>query len=124
MQRNKELIRTLLLAIEKDPKFDGTSIIQVDEPSEFGLEHHSYAELAYHLNLLIEAGYVLGETTMQMQMPTISKLTWQGHEFLEDIRDPEIWRTTKDRAKKLAGLGLGLMWEIAKAEIKAKVGLP
>jgi hypothetical protein len=59
-----------------------------------------------------------------MQMPIISRLTWEGHEFLDDIRDPEIWRKTKDRAKSVAGAGLSLLWEIAKAEIKTKPSLP
>jgi len=43
---------------------------------------------------------------------------------LDDIRDPDIWQKTKERAKGLISVGLTLIWEIAKAEIKTKLGLP
>ena len=53
----------------------------------------------------------------------IRKLSWKGHEFLNDTRDPDIWSKTKERAKGVANAGMGLLWEIAKAEIKTKLGL-
>lgn len=58
-----------------------------------------------------------------MNMPVVNKLTWQGHELLDDIRDPDIWNKTKERAKVLSGVGVAFVWEIAKAEIKKKLGL-
>jgi hypothetical protein len=39
------------------------------------------------------------------------------------VRDPEIWRKIKARTKGIAGVGLGLLLEIAKAEIKKSLGL-
>jgi hypothetical protein len=54
----------------------------------------------------------------------IAGLTWSRHELLDDIRDPEIWRKTKERAKTVTGVGVQFLWEIAKAEIKTKLGLP
>ena len=59
-----------------------------------------------------------------MRMPLVSGLTWQGHEFLDTVRDPEIWRKTKERAGSVASVGVSFIWEIAKAELKAKLGLP
>jgi hypothetical protein len=59
-----------------------------------------------------------------MFFPAIGGLSWQGHDFLNDIRDPEIWRKTKERAKGVASVGVGFLWEIAKAEVRAKLGLP
>ena len=58
-----------------------------------------------------------------MLFPAISGLSWRGHDFLNDIRDPEIWRKTKERAKGVANVGVGFLWEIAKAEIRSKLGL-
>jgi hypothetical protein len=43
------------------------------------------------------------------------QLTWNGHEFLEAVRDPEVWRRTKEGAKAAGNAGLGFMWELAKA---------
>jgi hypothetical protein len=122
MKRDMDLIRTLLLRIEADPQFDGTYQIQPDGPGDLGITNHSYAEVAYHLNQLIDEGFMKGSHTMQM--PLISQLTWNGHELLDDIRDPDVWRKTKERAKTITSVGLGFLWEIAKAEVKAKLGLP
>jgi hypothetical protein len=119
MKRDLDYIRELLLAIEADSRLDGTGLVHFAPSSDSG---RSCEELAYHLTLLIEAGFLKGEPTGQI--PMISRLTWDGHEFLDDIRDPEIWGKTKERAKTVAGLGLQFVWEIAKAEIKTKLGLP
>jgi hypothetical protein len=119
MKRDNDYIRELLLTIESDPQFDGTRQVQPGPPSEPG---RSYDDLAYHLTLLIEAGFVVGQPTMQM--PFVSRLTWEGHEFLDDIRDPDVWSKTKERMKGLGSVGLNFVWEIAKAEIKTKLGLP
>lgn len=55
------------------------------------------------------------------------RLSWAGHEFLESVRDPEIWRKTKDGANKLGSWSVGILAEIAKGFIRAKaaaLGLP
>ncbi|RMU13536.1 DUF2513 domain-containing protein, partial [Pseudomonas savastanoi] len=43
------------------------------------------------------------------------RLTYKGHEFLDTVRDEEIWRRTKAGAEKAGGVGLGLLLEIDKA---------
>jgi hypothetical protein len=43
---------------------------------------------------------------------------------VDDIRDDTIWGKTKERTRGLARIGIELIWELAKAEIKAKLGLP
>jgi hypothetical protein len=113
-----DLVRDILLEIDKTPELDGSRWV----PGEnITIEGHSREELAYHLNMLVEAGFIRGEYTMDA--PLISKLTWQGHEFLDNVRDPDIWSKTKERAKKLSAIGLALLGELAKAEIKKKLGL-
>ena len=43
------------------------------------------------------------------------RLTYQGHEFLDTIRDGEVWRRTKAGAEKIGGASIGFIWELAKA---------
>jgi hypothetical protein len=117
MQRNMDLVRDLLLEIDNDPRLDGLRWFPADNIS---IDGYSPEEISYHLTMLIEAGYVTGQ--LAMDAPLISKLTWQGHELLDDIRDPDIWAKTKEKAKMIAGVGISLMWEIAKGEIKKKIG--
>lgn len=125
MKRDMDLVRELLLGIEADTRLDGTRWFQPDTQDNLGvigISGHSREEVAYHLVILIEAGYVRG--TLTMEMPQISKLTWAGHEFLDDIKDPGIWSKTKERLKGLPSVGVSVIAEIAKAEIKKHLGLP
>jgi len=122
MKRDMDLVRDLLLFIENDPRLDGTLWLSPQKPQDVGVTNHSIEEVAYHLTMLVEAGFVKGNTGMEM--PAICKLTWNGHEFMDDIRDPDIWDKTKERTKGLTSVGLAFIWEIAKAEIKTKLGLP
>lgn len=113
VKRDMDFVRDILLAIEQDPNLDGTGGYQFDDPADLGLTDRSLEELAYHLTLLIEAGLVVGKTTMHL--PIIYRLTWQGHEFLSDVRDPAVWRRTKEGANAAGNAGIQFIWELAKA---------
>ncbi|MBZ5679925.1 MAG: DUF2513 domain-containing protein [Acidobacteriia bacterium] len=76
MKRDMDLIRELLLLIETDPKFDGTTEFCFNTPEEMGITNHSTEEVAYHLAQLIEAGFVKGAVTMVCPMQIIRGLTW------------------------------------------------
>ncbi|SMF17406.1 Hypothetical protein SAMN02745962_02029 [Pseudomonas sp. LAIL14HWK12:I11] len=43
------------------------------------------------------------------------RLTIRGHEYLDTIRDTEVWRLTKAGAEKAGGVSLAVMLEIGKA---------
>lgn len=115
MKRNMDLIRELLLHIEDH----GNPELR-DVPE---LEGHSLNVVLYHIKLLIQAGLVTaidagtfdGPDYMQIEM------TWQGHEFLSSVRDPEIWRRTKEGAGKVGSWSLGMLAELAKAVALAKM---
>ncbi|MBD2841317.1 DUF2513 domain-containing protein [Erythrobacter rubeus] len=54
-------------------------------------------------------------------------MTWEGHEFLDKVRDPEIWRKTKKGASELNSWGVKLIGEMATGYIRAKateLGIP
>ena len=125
MKRDMDLIRDLLLGVEADSRLDGTSWIGPDEQDNLGVigvSKYSKEEIAYHLTLLIEAGLIRGKAGADDV--AISRRTWQGHEFLADISDPGIWGKTKERLRGLSGVAIGVIGEIAKAEVKKHLGLP
>jgi hypothetical protein len=123
MKRDMDLIRDLLLFVESDSRFDGVQGLAPSVPSDMGISNHSMKEIIYHLNLLLKEKFLDGIPRL-VRAPIISNLTWQGHEFLDDIRDPDIWDKTKERAKGITSIGLAFIWEIAKAEIRTRLGLP
>ena len=67
--------------------------------------------------LLEEAGFLKGQDLSSLDglewQP--KRLTYQGHEFLDTIRDGEVWRRTKAGAEKIGGASIGFVWELAKA---------
>jgi Hypothetical protein (DUF2513) len=123
MKRDMDLIREILLAIEQDEKMDGLHWFIFDGPDDLNIKNCSLEEFSYTIGLMQEAGLFQAEEGSVL-FPAIGGLSWQGHDFLNDIRDPDVWRKTKERAKGVASVGVGFLWEIAKAEVRAKLGLP
>lgn len=121
MQRDMDMIRQLLLRIEKDPQLDGHNWVHFS-PNELGMNTRTEEDVGYNLTLLVEAGFVLGKTGMET-IPVVSKLTWQGHEFLDNIKNDDVWSKTKSRIGGLANVSLKIVAAIAEAEIKQKLGL-
>lgn len=97
MERDMDLVRELLLEIESDPKLDGTERFQEGTAAGFDIAGHSDLEVGYHLIILMEGGLVAGKMTTP---PLVTRLTWQGHEFLDTFRDGETWKLTKESAKR------------------------
>lgn len=123
MKRDMDLIRQLLFAVEEDPMFNGQNWGQPDiykKPLEEGM---SIEAIDYHVELLIEAGFLKGQSRAGFGSPVVNKLTWEGHEFLDNIRDQGIWSKTKKRLEGLPTVALGIVAEVAKAEIKKQLGL-
>jgi len=125
LKRDLDLCRSILLKIDADPKFNGRTGHLINDTDQFlfSFEGHSLEEVDYNLNLLREAGLIDAQKTAEPGA-IIRKLTWEGHEFLNDTSDPDIWSKTKERARGVANIGFGFLWEIAKAEIKTRLGLP
>ena len=72
------------------------------------------------LDLLAEAGFI----TIEMQggggVVMVGDITWAGHDFLDAVREPQVWAETKSRAEKVGGWTVGILTDIAKGYIKAK----
>lgn len=116
-KRDMDLIRSLLLEIESGRRVfdvigdDVAAIIGADDGKVMpAAEAH---QLEYHLTLLNEAGFVAFHRTGGRWI--VQHPTWEGQEFLNTIRDPEVWRRTKEGSKKAGSAGIEFLWELAKA---------
>ncbi|MFH1339682.1 MAG: DUF2513 domain-containing protein [Pseudomonadota bacterium] len=109
-----DYVRELLLKIEADglPVKSSTSLMQP------GATDEDQRRLNYHLEMVIDeaklvkaipAHHMQGREWINLQ------LTWTGHEFIETVRDAEVWQRTKAGAKKAGNFGLDFILEIAKA---------
>ncbi|MEM9005316.1 MAG: DUF2513 domain-containing protein [Cyanobacteria bacterium P01_F01_bin.86] len=96
MKRDFNLIREMLIKVEEAEPGEAISVRSFrDNYSE--KERSKISEHA----LLIEAEYVEGFCTKGMSSLTgismpqnfqIHRLTWKGHEFIQDIRDDRDWK--------------------------------
>ncbi|MBF9195409.1 DUF2513 domain-containing protein [Microvirga terrestris] len=121
MKRDMDLVRNLLLEIEasEKPALYISDLISADRLN--GIDQPT---IELHLKLLIEAGLI--DANQKQGSSTVGgwyvrRLTWDGHEFLDTMRDPEIWRKTKEGASAAGSWSIAALKEIGTALLKAKV---
>jgi hypothetical protein len=109
MKLDKDMVHEILLDIEACDKPEGLIELHIDDRSP--------EEISYHVRLLDEAGLLAALDTGGLDrfrwQPL--RLTYQEHEFLDTVRDGEIWRRTKAGADKAGVAGLGMLFDVAKA---------
>lgn len=126
MTRDMELIRTLLFRLEALSSAHSIYLIGGHD-EELAVDGKTPDEVEYHLALMKEAGLIEcpGSGSMDGRI-SFRRLTWQGHDFIETVRDPTIWEETKTTAKKAGVSTIEFFWgiakEVAKAEIKKHTG--
>lgn len=124
MKRDMDLIRDLLLKVEN-----------ASEPQSSGSLSDGQSEAdkdiaTKHIRLLQDAGYINCISTNPIsgrwRCQNI-ELTWEGHEFLDTLRDKDRWEKTKGVAAKAGGVGIKAMVEIGKSIAKGelqRLGIP
>lgn len=115
MKLDKDLVRELLLVIEAsdhDPR--GWIAPEVDSRTPM--------EISYHIMMMHDAGLILGLEQNHHGSDGFrwraQHLTYRGHEFLDTVRDGEVWRRTKAGAEKAGVTGLDVLLELGKAYTK------
>ncbi len=98
MKRDLDLIRAILMAVEDSGHDLGSWM-------DLSIEGKTQLELSYHVQLLHEAGLIeaIDLSTKDGMHWEPKKLTWSGHEFLDDARNDTTWQ----RAKKIVGTRIG-----------------
>ncbi|OCZ52204.1 DUF2513 domain-containing protein [Dehalobacter sp. TeCB1] len=92
MKRDMDLIRKILLAIED--QFVDVVLYNLE------IEGYDLKTVAYHCKILNDAGLVSDYGSQygdgELLSFGVSSLTWEGHEFLDKIRDNNVWNKTKE----------------------------
>lgn len=117
MQRDLNLLRSILLAVESAD--DGRS------PNPILVDGYSEAAVGYHVLLAIEAGLLHGNDVTGLNGPPTaiaSRLTWSGHEFLDAARDDSRWSDAMETAGRGARavtlpVLIGLLTDIMKRQL-------
>ena len=110
MKLNNDCVRDLMLYIEKHiDLYNSVSI------KDINLNNYSLDELIYTTNKLHEAGYINARIEQDFEGfdVEIFSLTWNGNKFLDNIRDNNVWKTTKSIVAKFSSVSLGIIENVA-----------
>ena len=92
MKRDMDLVRKLLITSEQEGDTE-------ELYNEYGNE-----QVAGHIAILIDAGLVKGAVAGDSRGKPIAgqilRLTWAGHEFLDNARNDTVWNKVKEMIKE------------------------
>lgn len=107
MKRDMDLVRTILLALADS-----------DEPlwsTNLATDEYSRDVIGYHFLILDEAGLIMANVKAAGDDPyyiaVASRLTWEGNDFLDAVRDESIWKRVRSTIGKITG---GASFEVFK----------
>jgi len=121
MRRDSDLIRAILLVIEADERSDVLCIPKIEGYDDDAIDCHT--------RLLVEKGFLntYFPDRARGQPWVCIRLTWEGYDFLDNVRDPVVWRAVKRSAKKVGSWSIETLSAVAKAMILSRIdalGLP
>ncbi|WP_297711076.1 DUF2513 domain-containing protein [Dysosmobacter sp.] len=120
MKLNHDCVRDVLLAVEAAP-FENT----YPEQLQSMLPQYSEDELVYTCLKLDEAGYLNAQFDQylggHLVLCWIESMTFNGHEFLDTIRDDTNWGKVKDTAKKAGVFSMKALGQIAQGVAQAAI---
>ena len=119
MELDYDFVRQLLLHIEAKAPLQG---LDGNDLYDFATNKNKNKEdLEYTIIKLKEGN--LRYASNKLQRIYNVNLTYQGHEYLNNIRDNKIWKNTKKISSKLSSVSLEILKSIAINEINKVIGL-
>lgn len=125
MKRDLDLIREILLYFESK---EDVEVVQ--DVEEMGIDGYDALSLKHHLVLMYDAGLLNAEAIRSRTDPgrTVDVLpfflTWEGHEFLDSIRDETRFNTIKrGLVLETGGWTLDLVKSFGSALIRQQLGI-
>lgn len=96
MKRDMDLIRLILLKIEEE--YGSHTLL------DLSIDGYDMETVAYHCKLLFEAGFVSYYDSIYssggLDGFQVGSITWNGHDYLDKVRDNSVWHKTKEIIKK------------------------
>jgi hypothetical protein len=98
VKRDWDLIREILFELERAEPTLGWV--------ELDFEGHTPLAIAEHIRLVGEAGLVEVQPASSMGSYEwhAKRLTWEGHEFLNDARSDTVWKRAKELVAEKVGV--------------------
>ena len=126
MKLNYDCVRSVLLTVEKSKTIDeelNINPLTVETIFE-QLPKYEDNEILYTIEKLQEAGYInaaLQYAAGHFIDGAVSSITYSGHEYLDNIREPEVWRKVKAMLKNAGATTLPLISQAAQVLIGSQL---
>lgn len=133
MKLDMDCVRDILLCIESNtglhqkcyfldvPQMEsvtsviGDSLLPVPEYQKSLMETYSNDVLFYHVRYCCRAGLAEFDKNPPTYQIVISDLSVSGHEFINNIRDPKVWKNLKTAGSSVGSVGLDVLKQVAGA---------
>ena len=127
MKLNQDCLRDLMLELE-DKLFINTHIYTDEFRTLKIFDKYSDEDVYYSLKQLIKMGLIDGATknqaaTVQPYYIDVYDIEPKGHEFLNNVRDDNVWKETKKRISKFASVSIPVLQQVSTAVIQKMAGL-
>lgn len=114
MKRDMSLIREILLVCEQ-----AHGVIDI---TDMGTTQEDKDLVAYHTELLIDAGYIIGKVTKGSSgyavRAYIQRMTWQGTELLEKMKNETVFKAALKKLLTSCGVvTIGMLEKAAEQEL-------
>ena len=121
MKRDMDLIRELMLFLEAQDLRPGAVRYLSAYEGNLPVDGYTSDQIDGHLELIARSGFIVNGGSRPMRGIAFMGLEWAGHDFIDSVRDPEIWKATKSTVEKVKGFSVELLVEVAKGIIKKKI---
>ncbi len=126
MKLNYDCARSVLLTVEKSKTIDEELNLNPLTVETIFEQFPKYEdnELLYTIEKLKEAGYI--NAALQFAAGhfidgAVSSITYSGHEYLDNIREPEVWRKVKAMLKNAGAITLPFISQAAQMLIGSQL---
>lgn len=131
MTLNYDCIRDVLLYLEDTLEYTDNPVAMTHKRLTINnvanaLSSYSKEDIQYTIEKLYEARYirivdVSTDSQRYMINGYIDDITWEGYNFLNNIREKSIWEATKEGAKKVGAMSISAISMISFEIVKAVV---
>lgn len=124
MKLDYECVRNILLTVES-LEYD-QMLTNVNYTQFSLLKDYSYENFCYTVERLKEAGFFPEDNIVEVirgVLIRIDALTWEGHQYLDCIRDKSIWEQAKKKVSIFGGAPLKILGEVAMVIMRSQTGL-
>lgn len=127
MELNKDCVRDVLLCCERLLKMNDNGFMNDLSPEDLQKELQDYqlTDITYTVLKLEEADLLNAKVIKAWGNSVVDiiiyDITFEGHEFLDNIRDDSNWKKVKDAAKAAGAFSINMLTQIAIGVMQSQI---